>query len=112
MHLRTKRDRLSRCYRRTRHAENGSKENTRSSRLVPANHCYRGTPIPRIHRVLSVLHPKLFKNRPTTPGSYKKDNPMALGPTPVQSVRHSKDPYVSKTRATPAQLRKTFLPPN
>src|SRR5260370_12513703 len=112
MCFRAKRDRLPRSHCRTRYPKNGPKKDTRSSGLVSTNHCYRGTPIPRVHRILSVLHPKLFENCPTTLGSHEKDDSMALGPTPIQSIRDPQDPYVSKTCPTPTQLRKTLLPPN
>src|SRR5260370_29572906 len=112
MRFRTKRDRLPRSNCRTGYPKDGSKEDTRSSGLVPANHCYRGAPISGIHGILLVFHPKLFKNRPTTFGPYKKDDPVALEPTPIQSVRDAKNPYVSKACSTPTQLRKTLLPPN
>src|SRR5713226_10672560 len=104
--LRAKRNRLPRSHCRTRHPKDGPKEDTRGSGLVSANHCHRGAPIPGIHGVLPVLHPELFKNRPTTFGPHKKDDPLALGPTPTQSIRNSKNPHVSETCSTPAQLRK------
>src|SRR5713226_2703679 len=112
MCLRTERNRLSRHYRRTGNAKNGSQKDTRSSRLVPADHRYRSTPIFGVHRVLPLFYPKLLKDRPTTPRPYKEDNPMALGQTPIRGVRNFEDPHVSKTCITPAQLRKTLLPPN
>src|SRR5258707_14520438 len=112
MRFRTGRDRLSGGYRRTRHLEDGSQKDTRSSGLVPANYRHRSTPVPRVHRILSVLYPKLLKNRPTTPGPYEEDNPVALGPIPVQSIRNPENPHVQETRSTPTQLCKTILPPN
>src|SRR5258708_2241514 len=112
MCLRTRRNRLSRHHCRTRNTKNGPKEDTRSSGLVPADYRHRNTPIPGIHRVLSILHPKLFKDRPTTSRPYKEDNPMALGQTPSRSVRNSENPHVSKTCITPAQLHEMLLPPN
>src|SRR5260370_42000371 len=112
MRLQTKRNRLSRHHRRTRNTKNGSKEDTRSSGLVPANNRHRSTPVPRIHRVLSVLYPKLLENRPTTPRPYKEDNPMALGQTPSRSIQDPKNSHVPKTCVTPTQLCKTLLPSN
>src|SRR5713226_1536921 len=112
MRFRTKGDRLSRGYRRTRYPEDGSQKDTRSSRLVPANYCHGSTPISRIYRVLSILHSELLQDCPTTLGSHKKDNPMALGSTPVHSIRNPEDSHVPKTRSTPTKLRKTILPPN
>src|SRR5260370_23184985 len=86
MCLRAERDRLSRSHRRARHPKNGPKKDTRSSGLVSTKHRYRGTPIPGVHRILSVFHPELLENCPTTLGPYEKDDSMALGPTPVQSI--------------------------
>src|SRR5258708_4461083 len=101
MRFRTGRDRLSGSYCRTRHLKNGSQEDTGGSGLVPANYRYRSTSIPRVYRVLSVLYPKLLKNCPTALGSYKEDDPVALGSTPVQGIRNPEDPYVPETRSTP-----------
>src|SRR5258708_36091046 len=61
MCLQTKGDRLSWCHSRAGDTKNGPKEDTRHSRLVPTNHCHRSTPVPRIYRVLSVLHPNYSK---------------------------------------------------
>src|SRR5258708_10206611 len=112
MRLRTKRNRLPRRHRRTRNTKNGSKEDTRSSGLVPANDHHQSMPVPRIHQVLSVLYPKLLENRPTTPRPYKEDNPMALGQNPSRSIQDPKNPHVPKTCVTPIQLRKMLLPSN
>src|SRR5229473_7162175 len=101
MRFRTKRDRLPGGHCGTRYPKNGSQKDTGSSGLVSANYRYRGTPIPGVHRVLSVFHSKLFKNRPTTLGSHEEDDPLALGPTPVQSLRNPKNPYVPETGSTP-----------
>src|SRR5258707_9237051 len=112
MCLRTRRNRLSGRYRRTRNTKNGPEEDTRGSGLVSADHHHQSTPILGIHRVLLVLYPKLLEDYLTTPRPHKEDNPMALGQTPIRSIRNFENPHGSKTRATPAQLRKAFLPSN
>src|SRR5258708_7603636 len=110
MHLQAKRDRLPRSHSGARYTKNGPKKDTRGSRLVPANHHYRSTPIPRVHQILSILYSKLLKNRTTPPRSHKKDDPMALGRTPTQGFRDPEIPYVSKTCTPSAKFCKTLLP--
>src|SRR5258708_15221316 len=110
MCLRTKGDRLPRRYIGARHTKNGPKEDTRGSRLVPADHCYRSTPVPRVHRILLILHSELFESCAAPPRPYKKDDPMALGRTPIQGFRNPKIPYMSKTCTPSAKLCETFLP--
>src|SRR5258708_12777095 len=102
MKLRTRRDRLTRCYWGKRNAENGSQEDTGSSRLVSTHHCHRSTPISRLYRVLSVLYPKLLEGCTTPLRSYKKDNPVALGRTTIQDLRNVENPHVSKAHTLPA----------
>src|SRR5229473_6004035 len=104
MRLQAKRDRLSRCHRRTRNIKDGSEEDTRGGRLVPTNHCHRSTAIPRVHGILSIFHPKLFENHTTPLRSYKKGNHMALGRTTILSFRDTKNPHVLKTCTPPTKL--------
>ncbi len=112
MCLRTGRNRLPGCHCRTRHAKDGPKKDTRSGGLVPTDHCHWSMTIPRIHRVLPILHPELFKNHLTPPRSHKENDPMALGWASVQGLQNPKNPNVSKTRTSPTKLCKTFLSPN
>src|SRR5216684_7457571 len=112
MCFRTKGDRLPRCHSRAGNIKNGPKEDTGCGRLVSTDHCHRSMPILRVYRILPIFHPKLLKDRTTPFRSHKKDNSMALGQSPVQSLRDFENPHVSKTRTPPTKLHKMLLPPN
>src|SRR6266403_3164326 len=72
MRLRTKRNRLPRCHRRKRSNTNGPKETQRRRRLARPTQPNRNTKIPRIHRLLSLLRPRLLKNSAPLVGPYKE----------------------------------------
>src|SRR6266478_1519214 len=79
MRLRTKRNRLPRRHRRKRSNTNGPKETQGRCRLARPTQPYRNTKIPWVHRLLSLLRPRLLKNSTPSARSYKEGCRLALG---------------------------------
>jgi len=55
-------------------------------------------------RVLSVFHSLILQNRLSVARPYKKIGEMALGRTPIQSLRNSQIPNVRRTGPQTTQL--------
>ncbi len=97
VHLWTGRNWLFRHYHRTRDIKNGSEEDTRSHRLVPTNYSHRSKTIPGIHRILLILHPKLFKNCLTPLRPHEENDPIALEHIPIYGFQNLENLNVPKT---------------
>src|SRR5579863_1409605 len=86
MHLRTTSNRIPRHISQPRHSTDGRQKGRKGEELATTNKCNRSTKIPGLHRMLSILHPRLFTHRPTTPRSNHQNHTMALGKRPTKSI--------------------------
>ena len=96
--------------RRKQPNEDGRRQNREGMRLDPALKPQGGATIPRIHRVLPVLHPRVFSHRPTAARPHQTGDPLALGRTTAACVRHPQGVNVRQARLTAAGLREGVLP--
>jgi hypothetical protein len=70
------------------------------------------TTIPGIYGLLSVFRTKLLKNSTTTTWPYEERSSLALGMTPTQHLRRTKDKNVLQPSANSAGLWKEVLSSN
>src|SRR5229473_7428495 len=110
MFLRTRRDRIPRGHSWERQTRNGPAKAKWSCRLAHAQKPHRCPFLPRIHRLLPLLRPELFKGCPTPPRPNQEEPRVALGRGPIQGLRNAQNPHVPKTSPHPTRLRSTFLP--
>jgi hypothetical protein len=61
--------------------------------------------IPRVHGILSILYPKLFKNRKTSTRPYKEKRSLGLGTQTIPSLRRTQDEDVQKPRPNTTKLQ-------
>jgi hypothetical protein len=86
MCLRTDQDRLSGSYSRKQPTPHGPSETVRRCRLATPKNSYQHTKILRIHRILLLLHPKLFENSETSPRSNEESYSLEVGATTNASI--------------------------
>src|SRR5712671_6070020 len=79
MRLRTKTHRIPRSHPTTWNNPHGPDQNPRSGRLASTNYRNRRPIVFRLHRVLSILHSKLFQNRKTSPTTNKERHRLGMG---------------------------------
>ena len=60
--------------------------------------------IPRFHRLLPLLHTKLFVYSQTALGPHKENHPLALGRMTIQSIRRVENSNVLKSGSGPTKL--------
>src|SRR5712672_311350 len=63
--------------------------------------------IPRIYRILSLLHPQLFKGRAPPVGPNKESNPLGMDRSADNSVRNAEETHVLQTRVNTTPIRQT-----
>src|SRR5882757_8302576 len=107
MCLRTKTDQIPRSDTTKRYHPHGSNKNPRSCGLAKTDQRHRSPILLRVHWFLSILYPKLLKNRKTATRPHQKDDRMALGRTTKTSVRKAQNVDVSTTGTSSAELRTT-----
>ena len=81
----------------------------RCGRLANLKNSMRCLSLPRLHWILSILHPKLLTNRMPINWVDKEDNPIPLGRTTNSSLWTTQNPYVLKAHLTTTGLRTTIL---
>src|SRR5712675_2432856 len=64
--------------------------------------------IPRFHRILPLLHPKLFTRRTTLIGPDEEGDPVDLGRSPDKGFRNPENAHVYETSADPTAIRQTI----
>src|SRR5258707_1016847 len=110
MFFRTGGDQLPRSHSREGQIRNGPAKAEWRRRLASTQKPHRCLFLPRVHRLLPLLRPELFKSRPTPPRPNKEKPRVALGRGPVQGLRNAQNPHVPKAGPHPTRLRSTFLP--
>jgi hypothetical protein len=76
--------------------------------LEPTTKRQRRPLLPRIHRVLPLLHQRLLKDRSTPDRSNKEESKVRLDRETTTSVRTTQNTDVCKTRTETTRLRKPF----
>src|ERR1700730_5301758 len=104
MCLRTDRNRLPRGHRRKQPTAHGSWEITRCCRLASPKNTYGYMKVPRVHRVLSILHSKLLEDSETTTRPYKESSDMELGTKTVPSLRGTQNENQGECRLDATQF--------
>jgi hypothetical protein len=84
----------------------------RCRRLATSEDTYRYTKIPRIHRILPLLHTELLKNSKTSPRSDEESCSMELGPHTNASIRRTENKNVPKSSPDAARLQQEVLSSN
>src|SRR5712671_3492148 len=79
-------NRIPRRHPRRQHDPNGPYENQRSSRMATTKEPYRRPLIPRVHRILSLLHPQLFESSAPPTGSNQKGDSLGVDNDPDDSI--------------------------
>src|SRR6266478_5678262 len=105
MRLRTKRNQLSRRHCQKRQTANGPEETKRRCQLAQTQHSNGNPQVPRVYRVLPILHPRILKNRTTTARSHKESSDLELGRTTATRIRRVEDPHVLTTCSYPTKFR-------
>ena len=90
---------------------NEPKEVTRHHRLVTTQEYHRSPQLPRLHRILQILQPQLFKNCLTTTRIDEENHPMALGRRSTQSVQRAEDMNVWKPSTHPTRCKQAVHTP-
>src|SRR6266849_4385759 len=96
MQIQKTRDRIPWSNCRTKLTTNGSQETPKCGRVGPSKEFHGSQTIPRVHRILSILHPKLLKNCTSSPRSHKKTNDVAMGTKRNGSLLSPKEVNVQK----------------
>ena len=91
--------------RREWHSTNGTRKSWKSTKLDAPTKRNRSSTIPRIHRILSLLHTRILTNRTTTTRSHKTSNPLALGNGSTDSIPNPERQNVQQTGTTPTRFR-------
>src|SRR6266566_8874024 len=112
MCVRKEGDQLLRRNHRAKYDKNGPRKSKRGRELAKTANAHRSTTIPRVHRLLPILRPKLLKNRPTTPRFDEENDPLALGSTPRKSISGTKGANVLQPGPYPTRLQQKVLPTN
>src|SRR5216684_2274337 len=87
MLFRTRRNRLSWGHSWQRQTEDGPTKAKRRRGLANTQKPHGCSFLPQVHWLLPILRPELLQNRPTTPRPDQEKPSMALGGSPVQSLR-------------------------
>jgi hypothetical protein len=82
----------------------GPYQSQRSRRLDPPSERKRCTIIPRVHRILSILHQRLFKNSTTADRSHEEKFAIHLDRETTARLRTSENTHVCQTSTSPARL--------
>ena len=108
MYLRTTIDRIPWSTSRPRNSTNGQCKNRESQKLAITPQCARSTKIPRIHRILQILHTKLLTHCLTTTQPNTEDNPVALGRPTTRSIWSTTKCNVWQTSTKTTRLHQTI----
>jgi hypothetical protein len=104
MRLRTKGDRIPRRYLGPQHHPYGPSQSARSGRLETPTNSPRCQSLPRLYRILPILHQRLLEDRKTTDPLNKKGNTIHMGRSPNQSLRNPQETHVPEPNPTPTRL--------
>jgi len=66
-----------------------NKEKSTRSKNGNPHKIYRSLPIPEVHRILPIFHPRILANRPTATRPHKESDPMALEYGPTESIQRT-----------------------
>jgi hypothetical protein len=108
--LRAKRSRIPRHHPGPQHHLYGPSQGARSSRLETPTNSLRRQSLPRIYRILSVLHQGLLEDCKTTIPLDQEGNTVYMGRSPSQSLRNPQRTHVSEPNPVPTRLHQTILP--
>src|SRR5712675_2131063 len=86
------------------HDPDGPHQNQGRSRMAIPEKPHGRPLVPRLHRILSLLHPQLLTRRMTPTRPDKEGDSMALGRGPNESLRNLKDAHVHETSANPTAI--------
>src|SRR5712671_2470950 len=106
--LRAKTHRIPRSHPTTWHHPHGPDQNTRGSRLASTNHRNRCPIIPRVHRVLPILHSKLLQDRKTPPTTDEKRHRLGMGTRTKTSLRTPQNLNVPAPSTRSTKLQQTI----
>jgi hypothetical protein len=110
MCLRTKGSRIPRRHPRSQHHPYGPSQGARSSGLEIPTNGPRCQSLPRIYRILPILHQGLLEDCKTTNPPNKEGDTVRMGRTPSQSLRNPQGTHVPEPNPTPTRLLQTILP--
>src|SRR5713101_4528694 len=105
VYIRTRPLRLPQHTRQGRNGSNGTSKGRPSQGMDPPEECLRSLQIPRLHRLLPLLHTRLLADRPTPTRSNKTGNGMALGRQGAESIRRAERQNGQQTHPTTTQLQ-------
>src|SRR6266851_4037979 len=98
--------------RRRRNGANGAVESRPSQRVDPTKKRPRSMQIPGLHRILSLLYPRILADRPTPTRPNQTSDTVALGRQRAGSVRSAPRQDDQQTGPPATRLRQNLLPPN
>src|SRR5712675_1596356 len=93
---------------RRQHNPDGPHQNQGGGRMAIPEKPHRCPFIPKVYRILSLLHPQLLTCRMTLAGPNKESDPMDLGRGPDESLRNPKDAHVHETGVDPTAIRQAI----
>ena len=86
------------------HHINGFSKGKRSGRLATPAKCQRHASLPRIHRILLILHPQLLQDSKAPHRPNQKGHPISLGTTTGESVWNTKEHHVQQAHPKTTRL--------
>src|SRR5712671_8016994 len=89
---------------RKQHDPDGPHQNQGRSGMATPEKPHGRPLIPRLYRILSLLHPQLLTRRTTLTRPDKESDSMVLGRSPNKSLRNLKDAHVHETSANPTAI--------
>src|SRR5712671_3045982 len=90
---------------RRQHDPNGPHKDQGSGRMATTEKSYGRSLVPRVYRVLSLLHPQLFESSTPLVGPNKKGNPLGVDSGSDNSIRNIEETNVLKTRPNSTPIR-------
>src|SRR5712675_591411 len=93
---------------RRQHNPDGPHQNQGGGRMAIPEEPHRHPFIPRLYRILSLLHPQLLTCRMTLAGPNEESDPMDLGRGPDESLQNPKDAHVHETGVDPTAIRQAI----
>ena len=104
MQVRTRPHQLPGSTRRKQPSEDGGGQSRQGEELDPPEKPKGSPEVPRVHRVLQILHQRVLSNRQTAARTHQTINPMALECATAMSLQRPEGEDVQKTSLTTTQL--------
>src|SRR5712672_1495397 len=92
---------------RKQHDPDGPHQDQGHGRMAIPKKPHRCPLIPRLHRVLPLLHPQLLTRHMTLTRLDEESDSVDLGRSPNKSLRNPKGAHVHETSADPTAIRQT-----